>query len=73
MLNNILGMLASNAIQQNPMFQQAQQFFSGKSTKDQVTTLLNIAKERGFDIDKKMFTADDLKRMGLNIPPAQGK
>lgn len=45
------------------------QMMSGKDANQQMQTLLNMAKSRGFDINAKMFSADDLKNLGLNPPP----
>lgn len=45
-----------------PMIQQMMQ---GKTPQQQFETLLNCAKSKGIDINKKMFTEDDVKSMGL--------
>lgn len=45
------------------------QMMSGKDVNQQIQTLLNMAKSRGFDINAKMFSAEDLKGLGLNPPP----
>ena len=40
---------------------------NGKSPEQQFETLLNVAKSKGIDINKKQFTADDLRQIGLKI------
>lgn len=47
------------------------QMMSGKDVNQQIQTLLNMAKSRGFDINAKMFSTEDLKSLGLN-PPSKG-
>ena len=42
------------------------QMMSGKTTDQQIQTLLNVAKSRGFDVNAKMFSEEDLKSFGLN-------
>lgn len=44
---------------------------SGKSQTEQFRTLLNAAKNKGIDIDAKIFTKDDLKTLGLTDIPAR--
>jgi hypothetical protein len=48
------------------------QMMSGKDSRQQIDTLLNLAKSRGFDINAKMFSESDLRTLGLNISPKQG-
>ena len=45
------------------------QMMSGKTPDQQVQTLLNMAKSRGFDINAKMFSEDDLKTFGITSLP----
>lgn len=45
------------------------QMMSGKTPEQQVQTLLNMAKSRGFDINAKMFSEDDLKTFGITSLP----
>ena len=39
----------------------------GKSPEQQFETLLNIAKSKGIDINKKQYSAEDLRQMGFKI------
>lgn len=41
------------------------QMMQGKSNEQQIQTLLNSAKSKGIDINKKMFSEADLKALGL--------
>ena len=59
-------------LQNNPQMQMFNQMMSGKDSRQQIDTLLNLAKSRGFDINAKMFSESDLRTLGLNISPKQG-
>lgn len=41
------------------------QMMQGKSKGQQIETLLNSAKSKGIDVNKKMFTEADLRALGL--------
>lgn len=72
-MNALLGQLLNNFLSgkfKNEM-QTFNQMMSGKDVNQQIQTLLNMAKSRGFDINAKMFSAQDLKTLGLN-PPSKG-
>lgn len=45
------------------------QMMSGKTPDQQVQTLLNMAQSRGFDINAKIFSDDDLKTFGITSLP----
>lgn len=45
------------------------QMMAGKTPDQQVQTILNMAKSRGFDINAKMFSEDDLKTFGITSLP----
>ena len=49
-----------------PQMQSFNQMMSGKTTDQQIQTLLNMAKSRGFDVNAKMFSEEDLKSFGIN-------
>lgn len=68
-MNNLLSSLMQQAtsgqMQNNPMMSIFNQMMQGKSNKDKIQTLLNSAKSKGFDIEEKRFTEQDLKILGL--------
>ena len=55
----------TNKLQNNPVMNMFNQMMSGKTTEQQIQTLINSAKSRGIDINKKMFSAEDLKKLNL--------
>lgn len=61
-MNNILG---GRFKQQIDMFNQ---MMSGKNPQQQFQTIFNMAKSRGFDVNKKIFSEQDLQAIGINIP-----
>jgi len=67
MLNSLINMVMSGAMQNNPLMKDFNKIMGGKSTDEQIKTLINLAQNKGFDINKKMFSAEDLKNLGLNI------
>lgn len=48
-----------------PQMQMFNQMMSGKNPQEQMQTILNLAKSKGFDINKKIFSNSDLKTLGL--------
>ena len=40
----------------------------GKNPQQQWETLMNFAQTNGVDINKKQFTREDLRKVGLNLP-----
>lgn len=69
-MNALLSQILNNFLSgkfKNEM-QSFNQMMSGKTLEQQVQTLLNMAKSRGFDINAKMFSEEDLKKFGLNSP-----
>lgn len=67
MLNNLISMALNGMLQKNPMMTQFNQFLGGKSVQDQMKTLINIAGEKGFDINEKIFSDNDLQQLGINL------
>lgn len=69
-MNMILNQLLSNFMsgkfkQQMDMFNQ---MMNGKDTQQQFQTIFNMAKSRGFDVNKKIFSEQDLQSIGISIP-----
>lgn len=52
-------------LQKNPMMNLFNQMMGGKDRQAQIQTLLNSAQSKGIDINKKMFTEEDLRALGL--------
>ena len=67
MINNLIAMAMQNKFQNTPEMQIFNQFFGGKTPQDQMQTLLNMANEKGIDINEKRFSIEDLKQLGFNI------
>lgn len=67
MINNLIAMAMQNKFQGTPEMQIFNKFFGGKTPQDQMQTMLNIANEKGIDINEKRFSAEDLKQLGFNI------
>ena len=72
--NNFMGSVVNNLMTNllNGKFKNEMESFnqmmSGKTQEQQIQTILNIAKSRGFDINQKMFSEQDLKTLGINSP-----
>ncbi len=71
-MNPLLNQLISNFLQgklsNSPQMQTFNQMMSGKTPEQQMQTILNMAKSKGFDINQKMFSEADLKSLGLSFP-----
>ncbi|MBR1599990.1 MAG: hypothetical protein IJ677_00270 [Alphaproteobacteria bacterium] len=52
---------------QQPL-QMYNQMMSGKNPQEQFQTIMNMAKSQNFDINAKIFTEQQLRQLGLNIP-----
>jgi hypothetical protein len=64
MLQQIMQRAMSQNLQGNPIFGMYQQMMQGKSSSEQLQTLLNLAKSRGV-AENKIFSEEDLKTLGL--------
>lgn len=69
-MNPLLNQLMSNFM--GGRFSQQMQMFNemmnGKNPQQQMQTIFNMAKSRGFDVNKKIFSEQDLQAIGINIP-----
>ena len=45
--------------------QQFNQMMAGKNPQQQMQTILNMAKSKGFDINQKIFTEEQARQLGL--------
>ena len=61
LINNFL----MGKLQNHPVMQQFNQMMSGKNPQQQMQTLMNMAKSKGFDINKKIFTEEQARQLGL--------
>lgn len=69
-MNGILNQIMSNMLggrfkQQMDMYNQ---MMNGKNPQQQMQTIMNMAKNRNFDVNKKIFSEQDLQAIGINIP-----
>ena len=64
-LSNLLNQFATNKLQNTPVMNMFNQMMNGKTTEQQIQTLINSAQSRGIDINKKIFSKEDLKKMNL--------
>lgn len=51
-----------------PQMQIFNQMMSGKNPQEQFQTIMNMAKSQNFDVNAKIFTEQQLRQLGLNIP-----
>lgn len=66
LLNQIMNnMLGGRFKQQMDMYNQ---MMNGKNPQQQMQTIMNMAKNRNFDVNKKIFSEQDLQALGINIP-----
>lgn len=56
----------------NPAMAQFHQMMAGKNTEQQIQTLMNFARSSGIDPDAKIFSAEYLRSLGVQLPPNQG-
>ena len=61
----------SGQMQNSPMLAAFNKMMAGKNPQEQFRTLLNAAKNKGVDVEAKIFTKEDLKALGLNNIPAR--
>lgn len=70
---NLISQLISNFLmgrfQNHPMMQQFNQMMQGKNPQEQMQTILNMAKSKGFDINAKIFTEEQARQLGLKQRP----
>ena len=64
-LSNLLNQFTTNKLQNTPVMNMFNQMMNGKTTEQQIQTLINSAQSRGIDINKKIFSKEDLKKMNL--------
>lgn len=64
-LSNLLNQFSTNKLQNTPVMNMFNQMMNGKTTEQQIQTLINSAQSRGIDINKKIFSKEDLKKMNL--------
>ena len=67
-LQEIAGRLMQGMFANHPAMQQFNQMMQGKNPQQQMQTLLNFAQSNVIDPNAKIFTAEDLKALGVNIP-----
>lgn len=60
-----MNMAMSGMLNSRPEMAVFNQMMNGKGPQEQFNTIVNMAKSNGFDVDKKIFTAADLKSLGI--------
>lgn len=70
-LQQLAQQLMSGQMQNSPMLAAFNKMMAGKNPQEQFRTLLNAAKNKGVDVEAKIFTKEDLKALGLNNIPAR--
>ena len=68
LLNQLISNFMMGKFQNSPQMQMFNQMMAGKTPEQQMKTILNMAKSKGFDINQKMFSEEDLKGLGLSFP-----
>lgn len=66
MLNQLLNSFMSGRFA--PQMNMFNQMMNGKNLAQQMQTICNMAQSRGFDINQKIFSEQDLQAIGINIP-----
>lgn len=68
-MNQMLQMLIQQSMagkfQNSPQMMMYNQMMKGKSSNQQIQTLMNLAKSRGLDVNQKVFSEEDLKLLQL--------
>lgn len=64
-ISNLINQFMNNKLQNTQFMNMFNQMMGGKTREQQIQTLINSAKSRGIDINKKMFSEEDLKKMNL--------
>jgi len=66
-MNGLLGQIMNNFLagKFQPQMQMFNQMMAGKTPEQQIQTILNMAKSKGIDVNQKMFSDDDLRKLGL--------
>lgn len=68
-MNQMLQMLIQQSMagkfQNSPQMMMYKQMMEGKSSNQQIQTLINLAKSRGLDVNQKVFSEEDLKLLQL--------
>ena len=65
MLELLTQQIMGGQFQNSPQMQVFNQMMSGKTQTEQIQTLINLAKSRGLDINKKVFSERDLQTLKL--------
>lgn len=60
--------MMTGQLQNMPQMQMFNQMMAGKNFEQQKQTILNMAESKGFDINAKIFSAQDVQALGFNIP-----
>lgn len=58
-------MMMQGQMQNHPQMALFNQMMQGKNTQQRLDTLINAAKSNGIDINKKVFSENDLRSMKL--------
>lgn len=61
----LLQQAMSGQLQNHPLMGTFNKMMNGKSPEQQFETLLNVARSKGIDVNKKQFTENDLRQLGL--------
>lgn len=65
MIQMLINMLLKGQIQNHPMMAQFNQMMQGKSSEQQLQTILNMAKSKGIDINAPLLTEQQARQLGL--------
>lgn len=69
-MNMLLNQLMNNFLggRFKPQMDMFNQMMNGKNLQQQMQTIYNMAKSRGFDVNKKIFSEQDLQAIGIQFP-----
>lgn len=65
--NGLIQNILQGRMQGTPLMQQFNKMMYGKSSAEQLQTLINSAQSMGIDINEKCFTKSQLANMGIKI------
>ena len=64
-INTIIQNYMAGMFNNHPLMKQFNQMMAGKNREQQAQTLINLARSKGIDPNAKMFSEQDLKKLGL--------
>lgn len=64
-INNLVNQAIAGRFNNHPLMAQYKKMMDGKTDQEKLQTLMNIAKEKGWDLTSIRFTEDQARKIGL--------